>query len=80
MIGLQHMIDQLNMRAVESDLIALLATCRRARLYNADMARELHQVVAILQKELDRRRAAADRVPTPVEALKAPLPTGNHVH
>jgi hypothetical protein len=53
---LQIMIDELNRRASESDLIALLATCRQARLYNTELARELRNVVASLQMELDRRR------------------------
>ncbi len=53
---LQMMIDELSRRANDSDLIALLATCRHARLYNTELARELRDVVASLQVELDRRR------------------------
>ena len=53
---LQMMIDELSRRAAESDLIALLATSRQARLYNAELARELRDVVVSLQNELDRRR------------------------
>jgi hypothetical protein len=53
---LQIMIDELSKRAEESDLLSLLATSRRARLYNADLARELRDVVGALRKELDRRQ------------------------
>jgi hypothetical protein len=53
---LQMMIDELTRRANDSDLIALLATCRQARLHNTELARELRNVVASLQTELDRRR------------------------
>ena len=53
---LQMMIDELTRRANDSDLIALLATCRHARLYNTELARELRDVVASLQMELDLRR------------------------
>ncbi len=60
---LQMMIDELSRRATESDLIALLATSRRARLHNAELARELRNVVASLQKELDRRRARSAAEP-----------------
>jgi hypothetical protein len=55
MIHLQMMIDKLSRRADESDLVVLLATSREARLYNADLARELHDVVKGLRKELDHR-------------------------
>ena len=69
---LQMMIDELSRRANESDLIALLATSRQARLYNAELARELRDVVMSLQKELDRRRSE-----THAEALpgRPELPT-----
>ena len=53
MMRLQMMIDELSNRADESDLVALLATSRQTRLYNAHLARELHDVVAALRKELD---------------------------
>jgi hypothetical protein len=53
---LQIMIDELSKRAEESDLLSLLATRRRARLYNADLARKLRDVVGALKKELDRRQ------------------------
>jgi hypothetical protein len=56
MHSLQIMIDELSRRASESDLIALLATSRHARLYNTALARELRDVVTSLQNELDRRR------------------------
>jgi hypothetical protein len=51
---LQIMIDELSKRADESDMIALLASSRRARLYNADLARELSDVVGALKEELAR--------------------------
>ena len=38
------MIDELNHRAHESDVMALLAAADRARLYNADLARELRDM------------------------------------
>jgi hypothetical protein len=55
MTHLQNMIDELSKRADDSDLIALLATSRQARLYNAYLARELRGVVGALKMELDRR-------------------------
>ena len=58
MIHLQNIIDELSKRASESDLVALLATSRQARLYNTALARELRDVVAALQNELDQRRSA----------------------
>jgi hypothetical protein len=62
---LQMMIDELSRRANESDLIALLATSRHARLYNAELARELRDVVASLQNELDRRRTISPAQASP---------------
>ena len=59
MMRLQMMIDELSNRADESDLVALLATSRQTRLYNADLARELRDVVAALRKDLDSRRGSA---------------------
>jgi len=38
---LQIMIEDLSKRAEDSDLLSLLATSRRARLYNAALAQEL---------------------------------------
>jgi len=64
---LQMMIDELSRRANESDLIALLATSRPARLYNAELARELRDVVMSLQRELDRRRLETE-APSPAQA------------
>jgi hypothetical protein len=58
---LQEMIEELSKRADDSDLIALLATSRRGRLYNAALARELRDVVEALRRELDQRQAAAPR-------------------
>ena len=57
MLRLQVMIDELSQRATDSDLIALLATNRQARLYNTHLARELRDVVASLQSELAERAA-----------------------
>ena len=51
---LRIMIDELSNRADESDLLSLLATSRQARLYNANLARELRDVVGALKKELRR--------------------------
>ena len=56
MVRLRIMIDELSKRADESDLISLLATSRKARLYNANLARELRDVVGALRKELDQRQ------------------------
>jgi hypothetical protein len=53
MMRIQIMIDELSRRAEEKDLISLLATKRSARHYNADLARELRDVVGILRKELE---------------------------
>jgi hypothetical protein len=60
---LQVMIDKLSKSADDADLISLHATSREARLYNADLARQLRDVVGALQNELDRRdgRAFAER-------------------
>jgi hypothetical protein len=58
MIRLQMMINELSKRADESDLVALLATSRQARLYNADLAREIRDVVGVLRKELDQRQGS----------------------
>ncbi len=59
---LQTIIDKLSQSADDAALISLLATDRHARLYNADLARELRDVIGALQHELDRRdgRALAD--------------------
>ena len=53
---LRLVIEELSKRADESELVALLATSRPARLYNADLARELRDVVGALTRELDRSR------------------------
>lgn len=55
MRDIQTMIDELSRRAGESDLISLLATSRNARLYNADLARQLRDVIQALKSELDLR-------------------------
>jgi hypothetical protein len=54
---LQSMIDELSARADDSDLIALLATRREAQLYNAELARELRDVVEALKRELEHKRS-----------------------
>ena len=56
---LQEMIEELSRRANDSDLIALLATSRDARVYNGVLARELRDVVEVLKRELEWRRSAA---------------------
>lgn len=59
---LQSMIDELSTRADDSDLIALLATSPKAQLYNADLARELRDVIDSLKRELERKRLAGLRL------------------
>lgn len=59
---LQIMIDKLSQTADDAALISLLATSRQARLYNADLARELRDVVGVLQNELDRRDGTAVQI------------------
>jgi hypothetical protein len=60
MLRLQNMIDELTTRADDSDLIALLATSRKARLENVALARELRDVVGALKRELHYRQSLAD--------------------
>jgi hypothetical protein len=55
MMHLQIMIDELTKRADECDLVILLATSSQARRYNADLARELRDVVAALKRDLTRQ-------------------------
>jgi hypothetical protein len=52
---LEIVIDGLRKSASEADSISLRATSREARLYNADLARELRNVIAALKNELDLR-------------------------
>jgi hypothetical protein len=52
MMQLRTMIDELSKRADECDLVILLATSSQARRYNADLARELRDVVTALKREL----------------------------
>ena len=59
MMRIRIMIDELSRRAEEKDLISLLATSRSARLYNADLARELRDVVGVLRKELEGQPSRA---------------------
>jgi hypothetical protein len=54
---LQEMIERLSRRADDSDLLALLATSREGRLYNAALARELRDVIGALKRELHQRQA-----------------------
>ena len=58
---LQEMIEELSKRANDSDLIALLATSRDARVYNVALARELRDVVEALRRELERRQPSVLR-------------------
>ena len=60
MMSLHVMIVELSRRADEIDLIALLATSREAQRYNADLARELRDIVWTLGHELDRRHREAE--------------------
>lgn len=71
MSHLQDMVDELSTRADDTDMIALLATSRRARLYNARLVRELRDVVFTLKIELDRYRASALCLPKEIEFLSA---------
>jgi len=57
MMHLQEMIERLSRRADDSDLLALLATSREGRLYNAALARELRDVIGALKRELHQRQA-----------------------
>jgi hypothetical protein len=56
MTRLQEMIERLSGRADDSDLLALLATSREGRLYNAALARELRDVIGGLKRELHQRQ------------------------
>jgi|HubBroStandDraft_6_1064221.scaffolds.fasta_scaffold290673_1 hypothetical protein len=58
MMGLQEVIEDLSKRAVDSDLLALLAASRERRLYNAGLASELRQLVEALKREMDLRQAS----------------------
>ena len=58
---LQNMIDKLTARADDSELIALLATTRKARLENVALARELRDVVGVRKRELHHRQTSAVR-------------------
>jgi hypothetical protein len=65
---LETVIDELRKIAGEADLISLLATSREARLYNADLARELRHTIAALKSELDRREGGTFGGQQPVRA------------
>lgn len=56
MKGLQELIEVLSRRAVDSDLLALLAASSERRLYNAALARELRDLVEALSREIDRQQ------------------------
>lgn len=72
MIRLQDMIDELSVRADDNDLIALLATSRQARIYNAHLARELRDVVRLLKIEVDRYYPPALCEPKKIRILSGP--------
>jgi hypothetical protein len=57
-MGLQEVIEDLSKRAIDSDLLALLAASRERRLYNAGLASELRQLVKALEREMDLRQAS----------------------
>jgi hypothetical protein len=59
---LETVIDQLNESANQAASTSLLGTSHEARLYNADLARELRDIISALKNELDRRegRLVAD--------------------
>jgi hypothetical protein len=59
---LETVIGQLSESANQADLSSLFATSHEARLYNADLARELRDIITALKNELDRRegRPVAD--------------------
>jgi hypothetical protein len=63
MIGLQNLIDELSQRADDSELIAMLATSRHARLYNAELARELRDVIGTLKTEIEHNQPSTFRQP-----------------
>ena len=52
MSDLQNRIDWLELRGLESRLIADLATDPEARLYNTSLARELMDQAAMLRRQL----------------------------
>ncbi|MGJ4944497.1 hypothetical protein [Bradyrhizobium sp. STM 3843] len=56
MTKLEDIIDQLSTRADDCDLLALLAATDHARRYNAELARELRDVVLALRRELGQRQ------------------------
>ena len=58
MTHLQEMIEELSGCADDSDLLALLATSREGRLYNAALARELRDVIGALKRELHQWQTA----------------------
>jgi hypothetical protein len=58
MTDLQHRIDQLEARSLESQLIADLATDPEARVYNTGLAKELRDQAVKLRGQLRAVRAA----------------------
>jgi|SRR5579872_3337326 len=58
MSGLQELIEDLNARAADSDLLALLAASRERRLYNAVLAKALRELIETLKHEEDLQQAS----------------------
>jgi hypothetical protein len=79
MSGLQKLIEDLNERAVDSDLLALLAASRERRLYNAALAATLRELVETLKREMDLRHASVllppNEIRLPLEKIKPPKPS-----
>ena len=79
MSGLQGLIEDLSERAADSDLLALLAASRERRLYNAALAKTLHELVEALRREEDLRQASVvpqpNEIRLPVEKIKPPKPS-----
>jgi hypothetical protein len=59
MMRLQNLIDELSKRADDSELVSRLATNQHTRVYNAELARELRDVVGTLKTEIDHRQPSA---------------------
>jgi len=56
MTGFKRLMDALNERAADSDLLALLGTSHDVRVHNAAIARELRDVAAALLCEIEKRQ------------------------
>ena len=59
MTGFKRLMDALNERAADSDLLALLGTSRDVRLHNAAIAGALRNVAAALLCEIEKRQVSA---------------------